>query len=55
MRPAAHSCYKGSRLRKLRPPGRSCKLRINPDNPTQTSLTLLLDGDAGDDMVNPTT
>ena len=33
--------------------GRLYKLRINPNNPTRASLTVLLDGDAGDDMVNP--
>jgi secreted PhoX family phosphatase len=33
--------------------GRLYKLRINPNHPTRASLTVLLDGDAGDDMVNP--
>jgi hypothetical protein len=33
--------------------GRLYRLEIDPSDPTRASLTLLLDGDAGDDLVNP--
>jgi len=33
--------------------GRVYKLGVDPHNPTQASLSLLLDGDSGDEMVNP--
>jgi hypothetical protein len=33
--------------------GRLYQLDVDPSDPTKASLTLLLDGDAGDDMVNP--
>jgi hypothetical protein len=33
--------------------GRLYRLRIDPADPTRASLTLMLDGDAGDDLVNP--
>jgi hypothetical protein len=33
--------------------GRLYRLDIDPADPTKASLTLLVDGDAGDDMVNP--
>ena len=33
--------------------GRLYRLRIDPADPTRASLTLVLDGDAGDDLVNP--
>lgn len=33
--------------------GRLYRMDIDPTDPTQASLTLLLDGDAGDDLVNP--
>jgi len=33
--------------------GRIYRLAINPSDPTKASLTLLLDGDRGDDIVNP--
>jgi hypothetical protein len=33
--------------------GRLYRLDIDPSNPTKASVTLLLDGDGGDDMVNP--
>jgi hypothetical protein len=33
--------------------GRLYRLDIDPSDPTKASLTLLLDGDKGDDMVNP--
>jgi hypothetical protein len=33
--------------------GRLYRFRIDPSNPTKASLTLVLDGDDGDDIVNP--
>lgn len=33
--------------------GRMYRMDINPSDPTKASVTLLLDGDRGDDMVNP--
>jgi hypothetical protein len=33
--------------------GRLYQLDVDPSDPTKASLTLLLDGDAGDDLVNP--
>lgn len=33
--------------------GRTFRLRVNPKNPAEASLTLLLDGDHGDNLVNP--
>ena len=33
--------------------GRLYKMNVDPSNPTKASITLLLDGDAGDDLVNP--
>ena len=33
--------------------GRLYKMNIDPSDPTKASITLLVDGDAGDDLVNP--
>lgn len=33
--------------------GRLYRMNIDPSDPTKASITLLLDGDAGDDLVNP--